>query len=311
MRVLLTGATGFIGSQMARLLLSGGHEVQAVIRPASDPWRISEMLPSLEVIPHDLAEHAAVRDRLAADPPALCIHLAWRGWSGPSLTAEDNVSSLATSLEFLKSLADAGCRRFVGVGTCFEYDTDAGVLTEETPTHPKDLYGFCKHTLCRAAQYMAGLSKMEVAWARVFHVYGPFDDERRLIPSIALALLQDRTADVTLGEQVRDFLHVEDVCSALWAVARSAYCGPVNVASGSPATVKTVAQEIGRILGRPDGVRLGALPYRAGEPASLAADVSRLRDTIGWRPRYTLVEGLTQTVNWWKARVGSRKELVA
>ena len=118
-------------------------------------------------------------------------------------------------------------------------------------------------------------------------------------------------ADVTLGEQVRDFLHVEDVCSALWAVARSAYCGPVNVASGSPATVKTVAQEIGRIIGRPDGVRLGALPYRAGEPASLAADVSRLRDTIGWRPRYTLVEGLTQTVNWWKARVGSRKELVA
>ena len=311
MRVLLTGATGFIGSEMARLLLSVGQEVQAVIHPASDPWRINDVLSSLEVIRHDLADHAAIRDRLATNPPDLCIHLAWRGWSGPSLTAKDNVSSLATSLEFLRSLADAGCRRFVGVGTCFEYDTDAGVLTEEASAQPKDIYGFFKHALSRANQYMAGLSKMEVAWARVFHVYGPFDDERRLIPSIALALLQDRTAEVTSGEQVRDFLHVEDVCSAIWAVAGSAYCGPVNVASGSPVTVKAVARELGRIIGRPEGVRLGALPYRAGEPKSLAADVSRLRDTIGWRPHYTLVDGLTQTVNWWKARTVSRNELVA
>lgn len=302
MRILLTGATGFIGSHLARLLTTTGHEVSVVIRPLADRWRIAEALPALRVIQHDLSEHAALRAELTAWPPDLCIHPAWRGWSGPSLTAEDNIWSLSVSLEFLRILFHVGCRRFVGVGTCFEYDTDVGTLAEDTPTRPRDLYGFCKHSLHVAAQHLARLGRMEVAWARVFHVFGPYDDARRLVPSIALSLLRDLPARVTPGEQVRDFLHVEDAASAIWAVARSGHCGAVNVASGTPTTVAEIAKEIGNVVGRPDLVRLGALPYRPDEPRRLIAVTRILRETIRWSPRHTLQSGLHDTVGWWKTR---------
>ena len=302
MKILVTGVTGFVGSQLARLLLAAGHEVHAIIRPSSDTWRIRDIYASLEVIERDLADHSGVREGLRSRPPEMCIHPAWRGWSGPSPTADENLSSLGVSLEFLRTLFHLGCRRFVGVGSCFEYETDAGILSEDTPARPKDLYGFCKHSLHVAAQHLAALGGMEVAWARVFIVYGPYDDAGRLIPSVTLALLQNRVAKVTPGEQVRDFTHVEDAVSAIWAIARSSCTGPVNVASGVPVTVAQVAQHIAAIIGKPELVDLGGLPYRPGEPKSLVADTTLLRERIGWRPRYDLEAGLKHTVEWWMRR---------
>ena len=136
----------------------------------------------------------------------------------------------------------------------------------------------------------------------MFIVYGPYDDAGRLIPSVTLALLQNRVAKVTPGEQVRDFTHVEDAVSAIWAIARSSCTGPVNVASGVPVTVAQVARHIAAIIGKPELVDLGGLPYRPGEPKSLVADTTLLRERIGWRPRYDLEAGLKHTVEWWMRR---------
>src|SRR5439155_9791071 len=97
---------------------------------------------------------------------------------------------------------------------------------------PSDLYGVCKHSLSIVAQALMPVARMSVAWARVFLVYGPFDDERRLVPSVVQSLIRNAPAKMTVGEQVRDVVHVEDAASAIWAIARSGYTGPVNVASG-------------------------------------------------------------------------------
>lgn len=104
------------------------------------------------------------------------------------------------------------------------------------------------------------------------------------------------------GEQLRDFLHVDDVASAIWAVARSAYAGPVNIASGSPFAVAAVVRTIARLVGREDLLYFGALPYRAGEPMDLTADASVLHEAIGWSPRYDLEAGLRNTIEWWKRK---------
>ena len=308
-KVLLTGASGFIGSHLASLLVSSGESVTAILKPSSVRWRIAG-LESLQILECDIGDRACLQERLARERPDVCIHLAWHGWSGPSLTAEENLSSLAASLELLRAVADAGCRRFVGVGTCFEYDTAAGMLSETTPAQPNDLYGVCKHSLWMAAQALSPIAKMDVAWARVFLVYGPFDDERRLVPSLALSLIRGEPARTTPGEQIRDIMHVEDAASAIWAIARSSYVGAVNVASGLPVKVADVARQIADIVGRPELLHIGALPYRASDPPVLVADTTVLRHTIGWTPRYDLTAGLTQTVAWWRAHEAARRGVV-
>lgn len=306
MKVLLTGATGFIGSHVARLLVSEGEQVTAVIKPSSHRWRIADVVDSMRVIDCDISDTRYLESRLRQDVPDVCVHLAWHGWSGPSATATDNLSSFAASVELLRVLQEVGCRRFVGVGTCFEYDITGGTLSESTPTRPTDLYGACKHSLFRAAETLSPITGMEVAWARVFLVYGPYDDERRLVPSLALSLIRNEVARTTPGQQVRDVLHVEDAASAIWTVARSSYTGPINVASGQPVKVVDLARHLAAVIGRPDLLRVGALPYRASEPPMLVADTRVLRETIGWVPRYDLSEGLTHTLAWWKRHEAAR-----
>jgi UDP-glucuronate decarboxylase len=309
-KVLLTGATGFIGSHLARLLVSSGESVTAIIKPSSTRWRIADLADSLRILECDVGDRAYLAKRLSDDIPDVCIHLAWHGWSGPSLTAEENLSSLAASLELLRAVADAGCRRFVGVGTCFEYDTGVGMLSESTPAQPGDLYGLSKHSLWLAARALSPIANMGVAWARVFLVYGPFDDERRLVPSLALSLIRGEAARTTLGEQVRDIMHVEDAASAIWAIARHSFRGAVNVASGVPVKVVDIARQIGDIVGRPELLQVGALPYRVSDPPVLVADTTVLRETIGWVPHYDLRTGLAHTVAWWRAHEAARRGVV-
>jgi nucleoside-diphosphate-sugar epimerase len=300
-RVLLTGGAGFIGSQLARLLVREGHEVFAIIRPQADRWRIADIESELMVIEGDLRALPSLREQLVAAKPEICLHLAWRGWLGQA-EAIENLSSLSVSLDLLRMMPELSCPRFVSVGTCFEYDLAGGRLTETTPLRPQELYGTCKKSLFEVAQQFAAFTGMSMATPRVFYSYGPFEDVRRLVPSVALSLLKGLPARVTLGEQVRDYLHVEDVASAIWRVATSELTGPVNIASGEPVTIAEVATRVAGLLGRPDLLHLGALPYRQGEPMRILADTTTLRERLGWTPRFALEQGLIDTVGWWEAR---------
>jgi nucleoside-diphosphate-sugar epimerase len=298
--VLLTGAAGFIGAHVVRLLVAEGHKVTALVRPGCDTmWRIADVAAEVSIIECDLSGLAEVADRIRAGRPEICIHLAWRGWSGKP-AADANLSSLGLSLELLRMMPRLECRRFVAAGTCFEYELGPQVLSEKTPLRPHDLYGSCKKSLFEVAQEFSALTGISVSTPRIFYSYGPFEDPRRLVPSIALALLDGRPAKATRGEQVRDYLHAADIASAIWAVAHSDLAGAVNVASGTPVTIARVATHIGDQLGRPDLIQLGALNYREAEPMHIVGDPSRLRDELGWSPRFTLEAGLAETVEWWR-----------
>jgi UDP-glucuronate decarboxylase len=121
-------------------------------------------------------------------------------------------------------------------------------------------------------EQLAGQIDLEAAWARVFYVYGPKESEGRFFPAIIGAMLGGETIRTTGGEQVRDYLHIDDVAGALWALAESDLTGVVNVGSGVPVTNKQVVLAIADLLGRPDLVRFGDLPYREGDPMFVVAD---------------------------------------
>lgn len=304
MRVLLTGATGFIGSHLARLLVAEGHTVVAVVRRQSSLWRLHDIEPRLDIIWGDADRLNGLQPELDRVAPDICLHMAWDsadGWSAPS-----NVDSVARSLMLLRTVLQSGCKRLVVAGTCFEYEATDAVLTEESPVRPNDLYGAAKHAVHVVAAQLARTEGASLVWLRIFNTYGTYDHERRLVPSIVRALLRDEIVATTAGEQIRDYTHVDDVASAIWRVAKSPHDGPINIASGVAVTVRDVAVTTARLLGKIDKLQLGAVPYPPREPMTVRADVRRLRDGIGWSPRYDLESGLAHTVRWLTEWYGAR-----
>ncbi|GCA91745.1 NAD-dependent epimerase/dehydratase family protein [Microcystis aeruginosa] len=307
MKVLITGASGFVGSHVARLLVAEGCEVYALVRESSKQWRIQDILPSLHLWQSDLLEFENVNTYLQEIKPELCIHLAWYAVPGKYLNSQENLDSIQASINLLSQLAELGCKRFVGIGTCFEYDLSLGYLSESSLTKPITLYAATKVALSTILQQFAQITEMEVAWIRLFYQYGPMEDERRLVPGIISSLLRDEVVKTTKGEQIRDFLHIEDVASAIWAVAKGNVSGVVNVGSGQPVTVGQIALELGNLLGKPDLIHLGALPYRPNDPMFICANNELLRRKTDWTQKYNLTTGLKNTIEWYKDHLNINK----
>jgi nucleoside-diphosphate-sugar epimerase len=161
------------------------------------------------------------------------------------------------------------------------------------------LYGACKHALHGVLEAVATEKNLSAAWARVFFLYGPHEHPERLTASVIRSLLRGDTAQCSHGQQVRDFLYVEDVASAFVALLQSQVSGPVNIASGEGVAVRDLVGKIGDVIGRRDLIRLGERPA-GDEPPILVADVTRLRDEVGWKPEYSIDSGLTLAIEWWR-----------
>lgn len=297
MRVLLTGAAGFIGAHIARALLARGAEVHAVVRDRSRTPRLAEIAGQLSLHEADLTDPAALARVVEAARPELCVHSAWYAVPGKYLSGSENLDHVAASLHLAKLLEAAGCKRLVGIGTCFEYDTSvASPLHETSPTAPRFLYATCKLALHDILSAAAPLAKTSFAWCRIFYQYGPMEARERLVPHVIDRLLDPSgRADTSGGEQIRDFLHVADVGAAVAAVALSELEGAVNIGSGVPVTVRDVVTTIAKICDAEDRLHLGAVPYRPNDPMFVCADVQKLRST-GFTPRYDLESGLRDTV---------------
>ncbi len=299
MRVLLTGATGFIGRACLPALRAAGAHIHAVARSAVSA-------PGVASHRADLLDPRQVAALVAEVRPTHLLHLAWIATPGVYWTSPENLGWLAASATLLREFVAQGGRRVVIAGTCAEYDwSQAGVCHEfSTPVAPSTVYGTCKHALRLVTEQFARQSGVSTAWGRIFFLYGPGEAPQRLIASTIRALLAGQPALCTSGTQRRDLLHVQDVGDALVALLRSEVGGPVNIGSGVPTPLADVVTRIGELLGRPDLVRLGARPTPSGEPPVLVADTGRLFSEVGWRPRMALDDGLAQSIDWWRSSTG-------
>jgi len=301
MRVLLTGATGFIGSHVARLAVEAGAPVVALVRPGANLRRLAAIRDGVDVVEGDLLHPEGLADTLRQAAPDVCLHLGWYAEpGGKCLQAPENLECLQGSITLLQMLDAVGCGRLVLAGTSVEYDTSAGYVSESSPIRPGNLYAATKHALFLTAEQFQSSRGRSFAAARIFSVYGPWEDERRLVPFVIGRLLAGEPCDLTNGEQIRDYSHVEDVASALWAIARSDVQGALNVGSSQPVSVQSLAEHLGRLLGRPDLLRFGARLAPAGDPTFLVASIERLQAELGWSPRFGLADGLQHTVEWWR-----------
>jgi nucleoside-diphosphate-sugar epimerase len=229
------------------------------------------------------------------------MHLAWYAEPGRFWSAIENIEWIGATLRLLRAFASAGGHRAVVAGSCAEYSWGAAPLREsDTPLLPATLYGACKHATQVAASALAKQLELSLGWARIFFLYGPGEDSKRLVASVACGLLRGGRVATTDGSQVRDFLHVDDLAGAFAALVLSDVRGPINLASGQPVAVRAMVEEIGRATGAMDRIDFGALEPRAGDPPRIVADVTRLREEVGFVPRVGLSEGIRGTVEWWR-----------
>jgi nucleoside-diphosphate-sugar epimerase len=298
MKVFVTGASGFVGAHVTRALLAGGYSVTALVMPGDSLWRLKEASGKFSVVTGLIADRDTLRRTLNEFRPEACIHLAWFAEPGKYLSSQENISSLTDSLSLLNELIQAGCHQVIMVGTCAEYDTDKGFLREDTPARPTTLYATTKLSACLIGQQLAAAAQINFAWGRIFYPYGPQEDPRRLVPAAICALLQGRSFPATLGEQVRDYIYIEDVAAAFRVMLEKKGSGVFNISSGAPVTIRQLLEAIAVLMGRADLTQFGALAYRDWEPPFICGDNNRLKQ-LGWKPAYTLSQGLSQTIKWW------------
>lgn len=297
MKVLVTGASGFIGRHCVAQLQARGYEVHAV----SSAMR--EATPGVTWHRADLLVEGEASALVRRTGPTHLLHLAWCTEPGKYWTALENFDWIRASLAMIQAFTASGGKRLVAAGTCAEYDWDGGGICAEaaTPLAPATLYGSSKHALQLLLAAWSRQTGLSSAWGRVFSLYGPHEYPQRLMASTITSLLGGNTASCGNPGLVRDYLHAEDVASAFVALLECELAGPVNIGSGHGVALGDLVTTIGKKLGAADRVRLPSAPAQGTEPALLVAETSKLALT-GWTPRFDLDSGLDDTIAWWRAQ---------
>ncbi|MEY2448945.1 MAG: hypothetical protein QOH79_2421 [Acidimicrobiaceae bacterium] len=278
--MLVTGAAGFIGARVKALLAERGADVIAV----DHAWNSQEELTDL----------------VGGQPLGACIHLGWYANPRDYLTAEEpNLRSLADSTALVERLAAIGCGHLVVAGSCAEYADASEPLREGSPIGPWSAYGTSKVALREMLERSWRANGLGLTWARLFNLTGPGESAARLVPTVTRALLAGTPVDLSPGQQVRDYLDVDDVASALVQLADCRYDGVVNVCSGEPVSLRRLLGALADRIGRADLLRFGAREYAEHDAMILVGDNSRLRET-GWIRSYPFSEMTDRVVAHWK-----------
>lgn len=264
--VLLTGATGFVGRQVLRAIDVRGIRARVVVREGKRAQLAN--LGNVETVvttPDLFAENA---DWWAAACKGIdtVIHVAWYAEPGKYLQSAKNLDCLTGTLQLAKGAAQAGVRRFIGIGSCFEYDLTGGMLSIETPLRPLTSYAGAKTAAFMALSHWLPQQGMEFAWCRLFYLHGEGEDARRLVPYLRARLAAGEPAELTSGNQIRDFLDVREAGRMIVETALSDEQGPVNICSGVPVTVRQLAEQIADEYGCRSLLKFGVRPDNLVDP---------------------------------------------
>lgn len=306
MKLLVTGAGGFLGAAVARRAAVAGHEVVALLRRPSS--RLAGL--RVQVATVDLRDHAAVAAILADTRPDAVIHAAWSGLASTDRRSLAQFAQVEPCWRLVEATARAEARRFIGIGSQDEYGPTEGRVDEGHLPCPVSAYGAAKLAAATLSANAARQLGAEFAWLRLFATYGPGDADNWLIPSLARQLLSGARPRTTAGTQRWDYLHIDDAADGVLAVVTTpGVDGVYNLSSGDAVPVRSIVERLRDFAAPGLELAFGDIPFGPDQIMHMEGANERLRAATGWRPRVTLDEGLRLTVA--ALRTDPREEIAA
>ncbi|MDQ4149976.1 MAG: SDR family NAD(P)-dependent oxidoreductase [Actinomycetota bacterium] len=304
-RVVVTGGAGFIGANLCRRLLAGGHDVRVLVRPGGDCWRLADLRGDVQLLEVDVRDRHAVARLVDSAKPDWVFHLAAHGAYSHQKDLESIVSTnVAGTVNLLEACAKAGFEAFVNAGSSSEYGFKDHPAREDEVLDPNSHYAWTKAAATHYCRFTAVARGLNIATLRLYSAYGPYEEPGRLIPKLIAAALRGRLPPLTDPAIARDFIYVEDVCEAfILAAERPApEAGAVyNVGTGLQTTLGQLVELVRRRFGIQETPRWGTMAKRSWDTSVWLANNAKIVRELGWKPRYGLEEGLNLFVEWFRS----------
>ena len=271
-KILITGGTGFVGRQIVRSLAEQNVEITLVVRSGKE--NTFKNIPSIKKVisTQDIFCENRHWWANACQGVDIVIHAAWYVEPGQYLESEKNVDCLIGSLELVRGVASARVAKFIGIGTCFEYELSASKLSIQTSLKPLTTYAAAKTSLFIFCSTYLSSRGTDFAWCRLFYLYGEGENEHRLVPYVRGKISKGETAELTEGKQIRDYMDVSKAGDQIAEAALGNMVGPVNICSGLATTVREIAERIANEYGRPDLLSFGRKDENKNEPPCVVGE---------------------------------------
>lgn len=304
-RVLITGAAGFVGANLARRLLRDGHEVHLLLRGAQDAWRIEALRADVRLHPADLEDRAAVAQTVARARPEWVFHLAAHGaYSWESDARRIAATNVVGTANLIDACLRTGFEVLVNTGSSSEYGLKDHPPGEDEPLEPNSQYAATKASATLLCRCTARSRNVRMPTLRLYSVYGPYEEPNRVVPALIVYGMRGALPPLTNPDTGRDFVYVDDVVDAyLLAATRNATdpAAVYNVGSGTQTSLRTLVELARRTLGVAAEPVWGTMQDRSWDTTVWFADPRKIAAELGWRPAHTLEDGFRRTVDWLRA----------
>lgn len=299
-KILITGGSGFIGSNLVRRLLSDEVEIHVVTKPDSDLWRLKGILDKVHIHPIRLEDFSALQNLIHQISPKVIFHLAAFGVSSSDKDHFQMASANITgTLNLLMASRDLDYEGFIQMGGSSEYGNKHLPMNEQDVLEPTTFYGATKACSTLLARQFAHEFRKPLAILRAFSVYGYYESPSRLIPTAINAALQGKPLKLTPKGLSRDYVFVEDVVEALYRTWEKRIYGEIiNVGTGIQTANEGVIEQIEGLLGKKIALTFDTHPPRLSDKPFWVADTYKLQQLLNWKPAHSFKEGLEKTITF-------------
>ena len=299
--VLVTGGTGFIGTNLLYRLLELDYNISVFVHKNSNISHLKDISNKLDIHYADLSKSKVLKNKIKKIKPDVLYHLATYGVNHNQIESDKIIKTnvFGTYNLYNSILEDSEISKIVNIGSCFEYGPKINKIKETSKTNPQSIYGISKVSQTNVAKFFHQQKNLPMVTLRIFNTYGPFENLNRLIPSMILSIMNNKKIHIKNPDDVRDFIFVKDVVDGIIRSSTIKESGEIlNIGTSKEYKVKDVVKKLSKMTKYDNIVFHEKKIHEYG--GKIIANTDKSKRILQWKPRYTMNEGLKETLDWLK-----------